>query len=101
MLTPDVFVKMLDDDRWLGYGYLGARRNALDNSDPNAIADPALVVEADDLALEAANKQGMSYDALFEWANSKVGRWYGDTIFGRGSRERIHQVMPGVSLNLD
>lgn len=101
MLTPEVFDQMARDDRWLGHGYLGARRNARATSDLDAIVDPALIVEADDIAIEAANNQGMSYDTLFEWANSKVGRWFGDTIFGGGSREQIHQVLPGVSLDLD
>lgn len=101
MFTVDVFEEMSRDDRWLGHGYLGARRNALDTSDSESHLDPAIVAEADRIAVERANTRDMSYDAFFEWANSKVGRWYGDTMFGGGSRADMEKVLPGVSLYFD
>lgn len=101
MFTLDVFEQMSRDDRWLGHGYLGARRNALDTSDSDAIVAPAVVDEADRLAVERANAQDLTYDAFFDWANSKVGRWFGDTMFGGGPRTHIEKVLPGVSLDLD
>jgi hypothetical protein len=98
MLTTEVLDQMASDDRWLGYGYLGARRNALDTSDPEAVVDPALVVEADRRVVESANEQHMTYEQLFRWANNKTGRWYGDTMFG-GYPEQAHRHLPGTRLH--
>jgi len=69
------FDELAKDDRWLGFGYLGERQNQLaDNR-----KDP---LDADALALQSAIDEGLTYDELFEWANSKFGRWYGDCMFG-------------------
>lgn len=98
MLTVDVLDEMANDDRWLGYGYLGARRHARDASDPEAIVDPALVVRADQMVIDAANRQHMTYERLFAWANNKTGRWYGDCMFGGGT-EFAAQHLPGTRLH--
>ena len=29
-----------------------------------------------------ATRNGWNTDDLFEWANSKLGRWFGDSMFG-------------------
>lgn len=74
MLTTADFDRMTTDERWGGYGYLGERgiqqREGRDTT------------EADARALAAANAEGMTYEALLEWADSKLGRWYGDCMFG-------------------
>lgn len=98
MLTTDVFDRMSRDDRWLGHGYLGARRNALDTSDRDALVDPALVARADQIAVDAANAAKMDYERLFQWANNKTGRWFGDCMFG-GFPEQAHRNAPGTPLH--
>lgn len=80
MNTTTTFDQMTTDDRWLGFGYLGERRNALDNSDPEAPAIPARVELADTFVLDVT--ADWTDDELFAWANSKDGRWYGDILFG-------------------
>lgn len=73
------------NDEWAGFGYLGERRNARLNGKS--------IVDADAKVLEAANAQGLTADALFEWANSKTGRWYGDCMFG-GFPQQGGQYLP-------
>jgi hypothetical protein len=70
-------------DEWLGFGYLGERRSALDSSDPES-QRAHLVDETDDFVLDYANQLGWTADELFAWANSKNGRWLGDVAFGGG-----------------
>ena len=65
-LTAADLDRMSSDDRWLGFGYIGGRNNA--------IAEGWNVADADTLVLEMG--QGMTYDELFAWANSKNGRWF-------------------------
>lgn len=78
--TARSFDRMMSDDRWVGYGYLGGREIALDNSDPEAPARPELVEAIDRLVLEATAE--WSADDLFHWANSKDGRHFADVVFG-------------------
>lgn len=80
MLTTADLDEMTRDDRWLGYGYLGERRNLLAGGDPEAPARPELVAEMDTAVLEAATTRGLTRDELFHWANSKDGRWYADSF---------------------
>lgn len=77
-LPDDAIQRLLTDDRWLGFGYLGERRSALDDSDPECPARPQAVADADAWILARANRDGWTYDELFEWANSKYGRWFGE-----------------------
>jgi hypothetical protein len=73
------------DDRWLGFGYLGERRNTLARQTPDA----ALLVEAvDQRVADWANSHGWTYDDLFSWANSRTGRYFGDVVFGGGQLDR-------------
>ena len=76
--TTATLDRMELDDRWLGFGYLGERRNALTSTDPGAPADPERVARMDADVLEEANIEGLTYDQLFAWANSKDGRWFAD-----------------------
>jgi hypothetical protein len=72
MFTTADLDKMYRNDEWLGFGYLGERRNHTD----------AEVEAADAKALEDANNNSLTAEELFDWANSKDGRWYGDCMFG-------------------
>jgi hypothetical protein len=81
--ASEVFDAMTADDRWLGFGYLGARRNALDTSDPEFCPpQPERVGQADELVLDHAHRHRWTEEQLFTWANSKNGRLYGDAMFG-------------------
>lgn len=77
-LTTADLERMTRDDRWLGFGYLGERENLLHSADPEAPARPELVARMDADVLEEANTEGLTYDELLEWANSKLGRWFAD-----------------------
>lgn len=77
---------MTERDEWLSFGYLGERRNILGHVERGiARADLAdQVAEADMRAVDDANEHGLTLNQLFDWANSKYGRWYGDCMFGNG-----------------
>lgn len=88
-LTIADLERMTRDDRWLGFGYLGERENLLHNADPEAPANPELVARMDADVLEEANTEGLSYEELFEWANSKLGRWFADC---HGTRHAVNYL---------
>lgn len=48
---------------------------------------PDVVAALDQRVIEHANTRSWTYDQLFGWANSKHGRWLGDTAFGRTTAE--------------
>jgi hypothetical protein len=84
-LTAAVFDEFSRDDRWLGFGYLGERRNRLSDIDPDRPAEPDLVAAIDQRIVDHANAEGWTRDDLFHWANSRDGRWFGDVVFGGGT----------------
>lgn len=69
------FDEMEHDERWLGFGYLGARRAELARRSE-------FVAEVDRRILAHAEREGWTDEQLFAWANSKLGRWLGDVTFG-------------------
>lgn len=83
VLTTADLDRMESDDRWLGFGYLGERRNRREYA-ATELADRAQTAALVELArmdrdvLEEANVEGLSYDDLLVWANSKAGRWFAD-----------------------
>lgn len=82
VFMPDVFDTMRDDRRWGGFGYLGMRRSRLESTDPEAPPEPERVAETDAAILNLATERGWDYERLFEWADSKNGRWFADAMFG-------------------
>jgi len=66
------FDAMTENPEWLGFGYIGTRRH-LGEADRSA---------GDALVLKFAAAQGWSDADLFEWANSKSGRYFADSIDG-------------------
>lgn len=74
--------RMAEDDRWLGYGYLGERRNrrmtAIEATGRRQADLIEEVTRMDRDVVEEANVEGLTYDELFAWANSKDGRWFAD-----------------------
>lgn len=81
-LTVADIDRAVADPRWLGFGYIGGRRNTLTSDDPEAPADPASVHATDERVIAWANEHRWTYEDLFAWANSKNGRWLGDVMFG-------------------
>jgi hypothetical protein len=75
----------LENDEYLGFGYLSERRYALNAGRSIAAGDA--------LALELANGLGWTSDQFFTWLNSKNGRWFGELAFGNNSpaviRDRV------------
>lgn len=71
LAATDYWDALTEDERWLGFGYLGGR----------AHEDGDAVAEADALLVE--HMADWTDDERFAWANSKLGRWTADTIFGR------------------
>jgi hypothetical protein len=88
MLTTADFDNMHQADEYLGFGYIGGRRNHLAEGRTSEVA------QADAKAIVAANKARLSYRELFEWANSKNGRWYADCMFGNHG-QHADDYLPG------
>jgi hypothetical protein len=86
--TAGIFEQMMTDDRWLGFGYLGERRNQL------AIGHADAVAAADAVVIATANRKQLSDEQLFEWANSKNGRWFADCYFGSHTHHTDNQYLP-------
>jgi hypothetical protein len=80
--TVDILAGYGNDD-WLGFGYLGERRNAQDTTDPECapVTDDRLAA-ADAAILSEANRRRWTPSQLFQWLNSRDGRHYGDAAFG-------------------
>jgi hypothetical protein len=91
MLTITDLAKAAQDDRWLGWGYLGER-----SRQDNAV----LVEAADQRVIDLANERGWTYEELFAWANSKLGRWFGDGVFGQEALRFDDRIDRAVRENL-
>lgn len=83
-LTTTHLNRMTTNEDWEGFGYIGERENQFTgmHSGERDADTTAIIHQADLMLLESANRQGMTEDQLFAWANSKHGRWYGDCWFG-------------------
>jgi hypothetical protein len=80
LTTADILAGY-DNDEWMGFGYLGERRNAQDTSDPEATpATPERIAAVDALILDAANAQGWDRARLFQWSNSRAARHWADQV---------------------
>lgn len=74
------------DERWLGWGYLGGRSHL----------EPADRARADAVVLAYANEHGWDVERLFQWVNSKPGRWFADDPFGRHAEACLGADLEGV-----
>jgi len=81
-----------DNEDWCGYGYLARRSQALNSTDPEIPSQPDRVTEADTWLLAEVNRQGWTAEELFNWLNSRTGRFYGDLWFG-GTAGTKHPVV--------
>lgn len=85
MLTVETIEAAYRNEEWEGFGYLGERRDR----------DAGLVAAADEKALAAANAAGMDEARFFIWLNSKLGRWFGDCMFGAAG-QHADRYAPGA-----
>lgn len=81
-LTTDDLERTLADDRHLGFGYACT----LD------IASSSKRVSLDRAIVAVANELGLDYEQLFDWSNSKYGRWLADAVVGRGAKPNRETV---------
>ena len=88
MFTTDVFAQFERDPRWGGFGYLFERDRTLTCTDPGARRDPARVAVADARIVAEANARGWTAEELFEWVNSREGRFFADRALGWGDVDR-------------
>lgn len=71
------------NDAWLGFGYLGVRKHYLADGEAGGWPDTArTVAETDQAILAIANEKRWTPEQLFDWCNSKLGRWYADETLG-------------------
>lgn len=80
------------DDRWLGFGYLGERQRRRED-----IA--ARVAEVDAALIDWANLVAWTYEDLLRWANSAMGRHFGDVTLG-SSKPLAYAVSEARQFNL-
>lgn len=66
----NTFQAMEQNINWQGFGYLG-ERNRMDSTTATA---------GDARALATAKGRKLSKAALFAWANSRTGRFYGELV---------------------
>jgi hypothetical protein len=84
LLTTADLDAMHEHEDWAGHGYLFER----------TYHDPEEVAAADYMILTFANEIGMTDHELFEWANSKAGRWFGDVVFSGGNKYDAAMYLP-------
>lgn len=106
VLTTADLDRMESDDRWLGFGYLGERRNRREYA-TTELAGYMQDLELDRLrrmdadVLEEANLEGLSYDDLLVWANSKHGRWFADCYGARHAARYLPSAASVARLRRD
>lgn len=83
--TVDTLNDFAYDDRYLGWGYIGERARAAEES-------PETVALMDAEVLRLANEAELTEDEFFEWANSKNGRWYVDMTFGQATGYAVRRT---------
>lgn len=83
MLTIEDIERSYEDERWLGWGYLGGRKHLTEGVERDA---------ADAIVLDYANDHGWDYETLFAWLNSKPGRWFADDPFHPKAGTCLHEV---------
>lgn len=76
----------LDNPEWLGHGYL------LERSHANRPAQD----RGDAFLLREANARGWTAAELFTFTNSRVGRHFGDLVFGGWNDAEVERQIAGV-----
>lgn len=89
-LTKNDLIKMTKEDYWGGYGYIGEKQGILnsltemhftqENQESRIKQMIHLMDSVDNVLLEYANENGWTYEKLFAWVNSKMGRHFADEM---------------------
>lgn len=84
MITTADLQSMTKDDRWEGFGFLGARQAAYASVESGEwpASHLGFVMDVDFVVLQLANEAGLDAEEFFGWANSKAGRHFGDVVYG-------------------
>ena len=75
-LTINHLDSMVHHPDWQGFGYLAERQRYKSEN-------PQFCEILDRVVLQRANELGLTESELFEWANSKRGRWYVSSMVRR------------------
>jgi hypothetical protein len=89
----NVFDQMMQNEAWEGFGYLGGRNIALTSTDPEAPALPAVVAVVDDYLITETTVRGWTEQELFDWANSRLGRWFADATLINAPLNEVHDAI--------
>jgi len=107
--TPETASQCFDGlqrpERWGGYGYLGSRWTSLQDEVGRTkgpqTAEGEIVARVDAAVVGFAAAEGWSDEELFQWADSKDGRWFADQTLspnpdglGRALREGLFNKQP-------
>lgn len=92
-LTVEDLLAGYNNPEWNGHGYLAERRTALESTDPECPPQPERVAQADAHVVAEANRLGWTRRDLFEWSDSRPGRFYGDAWFGGATEAQIESWM--------
>jgi hypothetical protein len=85
-LTTTDIERGMNDERWLGFGYLGVRQHG---------SETVAIDDADAVVLSIANQAGLDYEGLFLWLNSRDGRHTADALFSGSIREDLDRWSMG------
>lgn len=93
-LTIDDILAGYSNDEWCGWGYLGERNS----EESERGCDSPRLATADKVVIKVANELEWDRETLFEWLNSKPGRWFCDTAFGNGKQSQKALLAAGRGL---
>ena len=88
-MNDSIFDTMTDNIDFAGYGYLGGRLRL--TSEQRAEADAVVLAHFADRS-DTGTPAGE--DALFEWANSRLGRWFAESFDGGHRSGRAADYLP-------
>jgi hypothetical protein len=90
-LTLDDLEAGYDNENWAGFGYLGARRDGMAKASGRAI-----MADLDARVIAFANAEGWSLTDLFDFTDSKNGRWLAESFLYNGTtNERDFKALLG------
>jgi hypothetical protein len=90
-ITKNDLRKMTQDEYWGGYGYIGEKQGILsslvemhftkENQERQIKETMHYMDTVDSSIVEYANENGWTYEKLFAWVNSKMGRHFANEMF--------------------
>ena len=90
-ITKNDLIKMTQDENWGGFGYIGEKQGILnslvemhftkENQERQIKEAMHYMDSVDNSIVEYANENGWTYEKLFAWVNSKMGRHFANEMF--------------------